>query len=396
MSQDIPTLNSEVTAIPTDKILGFQASIQGVDDLVFLTFGEPGFDAPKVVKEATIRGIQENHSHYGHSQGNPELRQAVIDYMQDRYGLTQYPSIDQVVITAGVSEAMYAIFKTLLSTGDGILVPDPAYGSYFSSIALANAQAIPVDTSTTGFKLTPELVAKTVAEATVPVKAVLFNYPSNPTGVTYSKEELAELAKAFEAAGVWVISDEIYSELTYGQEHHSIGEMIPDRAIVVNGLSKSHAMTGYRVGFILAPKAVAAELKKVHASLIYSIPTFVYDGALAALQMPKEDLQPMLSTYQVRRDMAVELLRSLDFDVLSPDGAFYIFAKLPEDIEEDGWTFAEKLAKDGKVGVIPGEAFSQFEGAKDYIRLSYAGDTEQLKEGLSRIKAYIEKRRANR
>lgn len=315
--------------------------------------------------------------------------------MKDRYNL-HYDSIDQVVVTSGVTEAIFAIFKTLLSAGDGILIPDPAFGSYFSSIEMAGGQAISVDTSKNGFKLTPEVFEKALKEATIPVKAILFNYPSNPTGVTYTRKELEALAKAFEKAGIWVISDEIYSELTYGQEHVSVGELLPDRAIVVNGLSKSHAMTGYRVGFVLAPKDVAAQIQKVHATLVYAIPTFVYDGALAALQMPRAELKPMIDTYQKRRDMAVKVLRDLGFDVLSPDGAFYIFAKLPEDIEEDGWTFAEKLAKNGKVGVIPGEAFSQFDGAKDYLRLSYAGDTDQLAEGLKRIQAYIEKRRANR
>ncbi|MFC4760424.1 aminotransferase class I/II-fold pyridoxal phosphate-dependent enzyme [Fructobacillus durionis] len=395
MTNHIPALNPEVTAVPADKLLGFQQSIMGVDDLLFLTFGEPGFDTPEAVKAATVAGVEANHSHYGNSQGDPELRQAVLDYMKDRYNL-QYDSIEQVVVTAGVTEAIFAIFKTLLSRGDGILIPDPAFGSYFSSIEMAGGQAIAVDTSKTGFKLTPELLEESIKEATVPVKAVLFNYPSNPTGVTYTKEELEALAKAFEKAGVWVISDEIYSELTYGRDHVSIGALIPDRAIVVNGLSKSHAMTGYRVGFVMAPKDVAAEIQKVHATLVYSIPTFVYDAALAALKMPKADIQPMIDTYQKRRDMAVKVLRDLDFDVLSPDGAFYIFAKLPDDIEEDGWTFAEKLAKEGKVGVIPGEAFSMFDGAKRYVRISYAGDTDQLQEGLSRLQAYIEKVRENR
>ncbi len=395
MSSEIPALNPEVTEIPADKLLGFQASIQGIDDLVYLTFGEPGFDTPEAVKQATIKGIEDNHSHYGDSQGTPALRQAVLDYMKDHYNL-EYASINQVIVTSGVTEGIFAIFKALLSTGDGILIPDPAFGSYFSSIAMAGGKAISVDTSKTGFKLTPELVATSIKNATVPVKAVLFNYPSNPTGVTYTRKELEALAQAFEKAGIWVISDEIYSELTYGQDHVSIGEFLPERAIVVNGLSKSHAMTGYRVGFVLAPEDVAAQIQKVHATLVYAIPTFVYDGALAALQMPKEALKPMIDTYQKRRDMAVQVLRHLGFDVLSPDGAFYIFAKLPADIEEDGWTFAEKLAKDGKVGVIPGEAFSQFDGAKNYLRLSYAGDTDQLKEGLKRIQAYIEKRRANR
>ncbi|MBS9334610.1 aminotransferase class I/II-fold pyridoxal phosphate-dependent enzyme [Fructobacillus sp. M1-13] len=396
MVQHSRSLNPSVTEIPADKILGFQASIQSVPDMVYLTLGEPGFDAPNVVKEATVQGIRANHSHYGNSQGNPELRQAVIDYLADRYRLTTYKDPNQVVITAGVSEAMYAIFKTVLSSGDGILVPDPAYGSYFSSIALADGKALPIDTSLSGFKLTPEAIHKAVKAASVPVKAVLFNYPNNPTGVTYSYEELSALAQAFEEEQLWVISDEIYSELTYGKAHFSIGQLIPDQTLVVNGLSKSHAMTGYRVGFILAPQVVADQLKKVHASLIYSIPTFVYDGALAALKMQKEELNDMIKSYEARRNMAVDALKEAGFHVLSPDGAFYLFAKLPVDIKEDGWTFAEKLAKEGHVGVIPGEAFSQFEGAKDYIRISYAGDQEQLKEGLERISDYIEKRRANR
>lgn len=163
MTNQIPALNPEVTGVAADKILGFQESILGVKDLLFLTFGEPGFDTPEAVKKATITGVEANHSHYGNSQGDPELRQAVLDYMKDRYNL-QYDSIDEVIVTSGVTEAIFAIFKTLLSQGDGILIPDPAFGSYFSSIEMAGGKAIAVDTSKTGFKLTPELLEEAIQQ----------------------------------------------------------------------------------------------------------------------------------------------------------------------------------------------------------------------------------------
>ncbi|GAP00217.1 aminotransferase class I/II-fold pyridoxal phosphate-dependent enzyme [Fructobacillus ficulneus] len=387
-------LNQDIIDLTPDRLLTFQRSVSGIDGLVSLTLGEPGFATPDVIKNATIASIQSNRSHYGDSQGEPALRQAVLDYMKDRYDLV-YPSIDNVIVTVGVTEAMQSIFKTFLAPGDGLLIPDPAYGSYFSALSVAGGVAVPINTSKNAYKLTPALVEETLAQAEVPVKAILFNYPNNPTGVTYDKAELEELAACFKKLDLWVISDEIYSELTYGRDHYSMGNILPDQTVVVNGLSKSHAMTGYRLGFILGPQAIIKEMQKVHGPLVFAVPTFIQDGATAALKIPKEDLTFMVEAYQENRDYAKNFLEDLGFDLVTPEGAFYLFARLPEDMGNDGWDFAEKLAHEGKVSVIPGSAFSFFEEANPFLRFSYAADMAQLKEGLNRVAAYVAKVRAD-
>ncbi|CAK1224810.1 Aspartate/methionine/tyrosine aminotransferase (AspB) [Fructobacillus tropaeoli] len=386
-------LNNAVVSLTPDKLLDFQHSVANIEGLVSLTFGEPGFATPAPVKKATIQAIEEDRSHYGDSQGEPKLRSAILDYMADRYDL-HYPSIDNVIVTVGVTEAMQSIFKTLLAPGQGLLIPDPAYGSYFSALSLAGGTAVPIDTGKTGYKLTPALIDETMAETAEDVHAILFNYPNNPTGVTYTKEELEELAEAFKRHDLWVISDEIYSELTYEGDHYSMGKLLPDQTVVVNGLSKSHAMTGYRLGFILGPIALIQQIQKVHGPLVFAVPTFIQDGAVAALQIPKEDLAFMKVEYQKRRDYAKKFLEDLGFELVSPKGAFYLFAKLPADLGEDGWAFATDLAHQAKVSVIPGAGFSFFDEAKKFIRISYAADMAQLQEGLKRLKTYVDEQRA--
>ncbi|MDF7637066.1 aminotransferase class I/II-fold pyridoxal phosphate-dependent enzyme [Leuconostocaceae bacterium ESL0958] len=395
MTSQLPELNPTVLNMHQDALINFQKEVMGIADLLPLTFGEPGFATPTVVKEATIQAIQNDRSHYGSSQGELPLRRAILSFLKDRYGITGR-SIDEVVVTTGVSEAINVVLKTLLAAGDGLLIPDPAFGSYFAAIDLANAVALPIDTSRANYKLTPALVDEAMAQAKRPVKAILFNYPNNPTGVTYTEAELAALAATFKRHQLWVISDEIYAELTYGQDHHSLALDLPEQTLVVNGLSKSHAMTGYRVGFILGPKAIMQKVQEVHVSLTYGVPTFIQDGAAVAFAMPKEDLAYMKEAYEARRQLAVDTLTDLGFDIVYPKGAFYLFAKIPADFGTDGWAFAADLAQQGRVAIMPGAGFSLFDGAKAYVRLSYAADMAQLQEGLQRIRAYVEKKRANR
>ncbi|MFC4760423.1 aminotransferase class I/II-fold pyridoxal phosphate-dependent enzyme [Fructobacillus durionis] len=381
-------LNQLVTELEPDRILTFQKSISKFDNLVYLTFGEPGYATPTAVKEATIAAIEADRSHYGNSQGELALREAALAYLADRYQL-QYPSIDNLIMTAGVTEAIQSIFKTLITPGDGLLIPDPAYGSYFAALSLAGGVALPINTAKTDFKLTVEGVEEVIKEAVVPVKAVLFNYPNNPTGVTYTLEELEELAKCFEKHDLWVISDEIYAELTYQGQHHSMGTLLPERTVVVNGLSKSHAMTGYRLGLIAGPESLVSEIQKVHGSSVFSLPTFVQDGAVAAFKLSRQSLDYMKEGYQERRDYAAAQLTDMGFDLVSPEGAFYLYAKLPDKVKEDSDVFAYHLAEEGGVALIPGTAFSMFDEAKRYIRISYAADMERLTAGLDKLRLYL-------
>lgn len=386
------SLNPIIADMAPDRLLGFQEKVRDIPGVLKLTFGEPGFAVDDRIKQAAVAAIEGDRSHYAESQGERALRLAAVDYFNQAYHLN-YAGEENVIVTLGVSEAINVVFHTLLADGDGLLMPEPAYGPYFTSLELARGTRITIDTTANRFKLTPEMVEEAIAKATVPVRAILMNYPTNPTGVTYSRDEIMALSATFKKHGIWVISDEIYAVLTYDQEHVSFAEIIPDQTIYINGLSKSHAMTGYRVGFILGAAEVIAQMQKVHGALTFAIPTFIQDAALVALRDVTTAPQAMRDVYKKRRDRILPQLIALGFDVVAPEGAFYLFAKLPADLGDDGDEFALQLAKEGKVAVIPGSGFSA--SAKAYIRISYAASDEDLDEGMRRLTAYIKQRRGN-
>lgn len=390
MTSSNQPLNPIITNMAPDKLLNFQQTVRDIPGVLKLTLGEPGFDVDDRIKQAATDAITNNRSHYAESQGELALRLEAVKYFNQTYHLN-YQDENNVIVTLGVSEAINVVLNTLLGVDDGLLVPEPTYGLYFSSLRLAHGTKITIDTTKSHFKLTPEMVDQAVAQATVPVRAILMNYPTNPTGVTYSRDEIHALAEVFVKHNIWVISDEIYSVLTYDQEHVSFAEIIPEQTVYINGLSKSHAMTGYRVGFILGSANVIAEMQKVHGTLTFAIPTFIQDAALVALRDVTDTPLTMREVYKARRDRVVPKLQALGFDVVTPQGAFYLFAKLPADLGEDGDAFALKLAQEGKVAVIPGSGFS--EAAKAYIRISYAASDADLDEGIHRLSTYIDQLR---
>lgn len=384
-------LNPIVTNLAPDGLTNFQRIISDIPGIVRLTFGEPGFDADARIKNAVIASVEDNNSHYTDPTGEPELREAVQQYFNKKYK-TRYESPNNVLVTAGVSEGINVVFMTLLAPGEGVLIPEPAYAPYFAALNLAHAEAVSINTRATKFKLTPEQVEEAITNATVPVKAILFNYPTNPTGVTYTREELTALSEVFEKHQLWVISDEIYSQLTYDQAHVSLAELMPEQTIMITGLSKSHALTGYRLGFILASERFMIQARKVHDTLMFSLPKIFQDGALAAITQADDVVTDMRDIYRERRNWLLADLESLGFDVIRPEGAFYLFAKIPEDMGTDGYNFALNLAKEAKVAVIPGSAFS--DSTADYIRISYAASDNDLREGMQRIRKFLDMKRA--
>ncbi|MEE8831153.1 MAG: aminotransferase class I/II-fold pyridoxal phosphate-dependent enzyme [Leuconostoc gelidum] len=386
MTNSIQPLNTIITEMAPDKLLGFQKAVRDIPGILKLTLGEPGFSVDERIKKAAVEAINNDRSHYAESQGEQALRLEAVNYFNKLYHLN-FHGEENIIVTLGVSEAINVVLNTLLGTDEGLLMPEPTYGPYFTSLDIAHGTKIAIDTTPNRFKLTPEMVDKAVASATVPVRAILMNYPANPTGVTYSRQEVIALAETFKKHNIWVISDEIYSLLTYDQAHVSFAEIIPERTIYINGLSKSHAMTGYRVGFILGAADVISEMQKVHGALTFAIPTFIQDAALIALRDVSDTPIIMRDAYKSRRDRIVPQLQTLGFDVVSPEGAFYVFAKLPTDIGDDGDEFALRLAHEGKVAVIPGSSFSEV--AKAYIRISYAASDADLDEGMRRLTAHI-------
>lgn len=387
LSSDLTgTINHKLAATSPSGIRAFDRSISNIPGIIKLTIGEPDMDTPEHVKEAAIRSIQNNDSHYAPQMGKPELLQAISDYIKRTRGIIYNPD-KEVIVTVGATEALAATLFSLLNTGDKVIIPTPVFALYFPLVAMTGATPIQVDTSEDGFILTPEKLEEVLAKEGYGARAVLLNYPCNPTGKEYPEETLKGLAKVISDHHLYAIADEIYSDLVYGVEHHSLVSMIPERTIFISGLSKSHAMTGYRIGYIAGPEEIMASIGKMHAFLVTTVTNNVQIAAVEALNNGQDDPEEFKKIYEKRRNFVLEGLRKLGFEIPTPEGAFYIFAKIPEKFGKDDVKFAKDLAHKAKVGVTPGSAFGA--AGEGYVRLSYASSDEDLKEALKRIANYI-------
>jgi aminotransferase len=318
--------------------------------------------------------------------GLPDIRQAASKFLEEKYQVS-YDWQSEVLVTVGATEAISASLLGILEAGDKVLLPSPIYPGYEPIITLAGAEPVYIDTSDNGFVLSPEALEAALEEHGEAIKAVILNYPSNPTGVTYSREEVKSLAEVLKKYPVFVISDEIYSELTYDEAHVSIAEYLREQTILINGLSKSHAMTGWRIGFIYAPKELTKEIIKVHQYLVTAAATVSQKAAVRALIEGINDAQVMKKEYQARRDFVYDKMTSFGFDVAKPSGAFYIFAKIPADCLQDSMEFCVELAQKEALAVIPGIAFG--DAGEGYIRISYAASLENLQEAMARMERYV-------
>ena len=381
--------NTNISRVQPTPIRVFDNNASKIPGIVKLTLGEPDFNVPDVAKKAAIQSINDNDSHYSAGSGTPQLRQAIANYLQNRYDLT-YDADSEIAVTIGATEAIYASLFAIINKGDQVLIPTPTFPLYEAIVNLLGGEAINIDTSDNDFVLSPDALKKALADHDH-VKAIVLNYPSNPTGVTYSADQLKAIADVLADTDLVVIADEIYSELIYGGHHTSIAKFIPDQTIVLNGASKSGAMTGYRIGFMAAPAELMKRIGMVHSIMITSpsdpamaaaVPIFDSDdGHQATLDMK--------AAYEARRDFLVAALQKLDFTVTTARGAFYVFAKIPADQGTDDVKFATKLAQEGKVAVIPGSYFG--DGGEGYLRLSYATSMDNLKLAVDRIKDLLNK-----
>lgn len=381
--------NTDLSRVQPTPIRVFDNNASKIPGIVKLTLGEPDFNVPDVAKQAAIKSINDNDSHYSAGAGTMELRQAIASFMKDRYQL-DYDPATELAVTIGATEGIYSSLFALINKGDKVLIPTPTFPLYEAIVNLLGGEAINIDTSDNDFVLSPEMLKKALAD-NGDVKAIVLNYPSNPTGVTYSADQLKALADVLADTNVIVIADEIYSELIYGGQHTSIAKFIPEQTIVLNGASKSGAMTGYRIGFIAAPAEMMKRLGMVHSIMI----TSPSDPAMAAAvpvfgsEAGRQATLDMKAAYEKRRDFLVDALQKLGFGVATPHGAFYVFAKLPADQGTDDEDFATRLAKDGQVAVIPGSYFG--DGGEGYLRLSYATSMDNLKLAVDRIKKFLNK-----
>ena len=377
--------HTPLEAIPPSGIRAFAQKIDHIPGLIKLTLGEPDLNTPEHVKQAAVQSILANESHYSAQKGTPRLRQAISAYLARRQGLDYDPETE-IIVTVGATEALAATMLALFQPGDEIIVPTPSYALYFPLIQYTKAKLVAINTASTGFVLTKEALSKTLREHPN-AKALLLNYPTNPTGRECASEVLAEIAPLIAQNHLYVISDEIYSELTYGVKHDSIARYLPERTLLVNGLSKSHAMTGYRIGYVAGPEALIKPIAKMHAFLVTAPSNPAQAAAAEALEHGDGDPIAARSSYQKRRDYLVGALNEMGLKTISSDGAFYVFAQIPAAYGSDDETFALDLARQAKVGGTPGSAFGP--GGEGYVRFSYAASEADLHEAMKRIKHFL-------
>ena len=379
--------NKQLDKIQVSLIRQFDQAISTIPGVLRLTLGEPDFTTPEHVKEAAKRAIDQNQSYYTGMSGLLTLRQAASDFVREKYQLDYAPE-NEILVTIGATEALSATLTAILEEGDKVLLPAPAYPGYEPIVNLVGAEVVEIDTTENGFVLTPEMLEKAIIEQGDKLKAVILNYPANPTGITYSREQLEALAAVLRKYEIFVVCDEVYSELTYtGENHVSLGTMLRDQAIIINGLSKSHAMTGWRLGFIFAPANFTSQLIKSHQYLVTAANTMAQHAAVEALTAGKNDAEPMKKEYIQRRDYIIEKMTNLGFEIIKPDGAFYIFAKIPAGYNQDSFAFLKDFAQKKVVAFIPGAAFGRY--GEGYVRISYAASMETIREAMKRLEEYM-------
>ncbi len=350
---------------------------QGID-VVHLEVGEPDFDAPACIREAICRALEDGHTHYTHSLGIVELREGICEYYRERYGVDVTP--DRVMVCSGTSPAMLVMFSALLEKGDEVILSDPHYACYPNFIRFLDAKPVTVDVfEEDGFQFRPEEIAKKITERT---KAIFVNSPSNPTGNLLSESRMAEIAKFSPV----VVSDEIYHGLVYEGREHSMLEFA-DNAIVLNGFSKLFAMTGLRLGYVIAPKEFMRPMQKVHQNFFISANSLAQKAGVIALKHAGDDIARMKDTYNKRRKYMIGRLKEMGFGItVEPTGAFYVFANAKH-LSEDSYKLAFDILEKAHVGVAPGIDFGK--NGEGYLRFSYANSLENIEKGLDRIEKYL-------
>jgi (5-formylfuran-3-yl)methyl phosphate transaminase len=347
-------------------------------DIVHLEVGEPDFDTPDCIKAAACKALADGFTHYTHSLGMLELREAICEYYYETYGVFVNP--DQVVVTSGSSPAIFMTFAALLEPGDQVIISDPHYACYPNFIKFVDGEPVTVPVfETDGFQFRPEAIRAKCSDRT---RAIFINSPSNPTGNLLSKDRMKTIA----AMSPWIVSDEIYHGLVYEGKEHSILEFT-DRAFVLNGFSKLFAMTGLRLGYLIAPKEFVRPIQKLHQNFFISANAMIQKAGIAALKESKADVERMKRIYNERRIFMIRRLREMGLGItVEPTGAFYVFANARH-ISNDSYSLAFDILEKAYVGVTPGIDFGRH--GEGYLRFSYANSMENIAEGMNRLESYL-------
>ncbi len=384
-------LNPRVAAVPPSGIRRFFDLAATMRGTISLGVGEPDFITPYHIRNAAINSIVDGETQYTANRGLLPLRQEIAWYLEHRYNLTYNPET-QVLVTVGASESIDVALRAIVSAEDEVLVPEPSYVSYSPSVIFAGGNPVGVvTTAETDFRLSAEAVRKAITPRT---KALILPYPNNPTGAIMEKQDLEALAEVIQEKKILVISDEIYSELTYGDRHHVSFASLPgmaDYTLTINGFSKSFAMTGWRVGYICGPEALIDVMNKIHQYGILCAPRQGQAAALEALRSGREngyeDVLRMRDSYDRRRRLMVESFRSMGLECFEPLGAFYVFPSIAS-TGMSSEAFCEKLLRDKHVACVPGTAFGPC--GEGHIRCSYATGIEKLTTALDRMSEFLQ------
>lgn len=381
--------NTSLANLTGSPIREFDRYASSIDGIIKLTLGEPDFDTANEIKEAAKTALDNNRTHYSVNNGIEPLRKAWAATLKEKYSIDY--SADEVIVTIGASAAIEHSISAVTNEGDTILIVTPYFSAYEGVGILNKCNIKFIDTDKTGFKLLPEDLEKALEE-NKDAKAIIINYPNNPSGVSYTRDEVENIANVLRKYDIFVISDEIYGDITYNYKHTSLAEFIPEQTILISGLSKSHAMTGWRIGFITAPIEMIRKIGVFHLFTVSGAATFIQDAATAALENDEVDKynKDMIETYRKRKDFMVPKLRELGFEIPEIDGAFYIFARIPKKYEHLGaMEFCKLLAKEAKVGVIPGTAFGT--AYNSFFRISYATSMENIEKAVERLTEFMNK-----
>ena len=380
-------LSDEVKKMKPSGIRKFFDLAATMDGVISLGVGEPDFQTPWTVRKAAVDSLERKRMVYTANSGMAELRQEISNYIQRKYDVSYHPE-DEVIVTVGGSEAIDLAIRAVVNPGDEVLVVEPSFVCYKPIVELMHGVAVPISTKLENkFKLTAQELREHITDRT---KLLILPYPNNPTGGIMTREDLEAIAEVLRDTNILVLSDEIYSELTYGRKHVSIASLegMQERTIYVSGFSKAFAMTGWRLGYVCAPKPLAQQMLKIHQYAIMSAPTLSQHAAIVALRECDQEVQKMVDEYNMRRRMLVDGFNRIGLTCFDPEGAFYIFPC----IRSTGMTseeFCEALLQEEKVAVVPGNAFG--DSGEGFVRVSYAYSLKHLQEALRRMERFVKR-----
>lgn len=378
-------LSKKIVDIEPSGIRKFFDIVNEMPGAISLGVGEPDFDTPYIVREAGIYSLEKGRTFYTSNAGLKDLRVEISRYIEKKYQL-EYDADNEIMVTVGGSEAIDVALRCMVDPGDEVLIPQPCYVSYVPCAVMADAKPVIIELKEENeFKLTKEELLESITDKT---KILILAYPNNPTGAIMTREELAELVPVIIEKDLFVISDEIYAELTYDNTHCSIASFpgMKERTVVINGFSKAFAMTGWRLGYACAPKQIMSQMVKLHQFAIMCAPTNSQFAAVEALRSCDEEVRKMVEAYNQRRRFLLNAFKEMGIDCFEPYGAFYVFPSIKK-FKMTSDEFANRLLAEQKLAVVPGTAFGA--SGEGFVRISYAYSIENLKVGLERIEKFI-------